>query len=71
MAAECVVREIHGWHTECSSCGYGSGGWRASPALQGLPILNTSSRTCPGCGATFTHTATVAGPYMHPGGHQL
>lgn len=46
---------VHSWHTECS-CGYGSGGWASSPALEGKPVLgpNMIGQTCPGCGEVFT-----------------
>jgi hypothetical protein len=46
---------VHGWHTECGTCGYGRGGWGSSPALKGEPILTPESTVCHGCGVTFTH----------------
>jgi hypothetical protein len=54
-----VVREIHGWHTECGSCRYGAGGWVSSPALEGKTPLSTDSPKCFGCGKTFTHELNV------------
>lgn len=48
-----ALRAVHGWHTECSACGYGGGGWTASPALEGKPIITPTSEECPGCGARF------------------
>lgn len=54
-----VTLIIDGWHTECGACGYGHGGWAASPALEGKPILTPSSRTCHGCGAAFTESLSV------------
>ena len=50
---------IGAWHTECGDCGYGCGGWMASPALRGKPILTPESRECPGCGVCFTHSLDV------------
>lgn len=46
---------VGGWSTECS-CGYGAGGWAASPALKGQPVLGPESTECPGCGEQFTET---------------
>ena len=56
-----IVLEIHGWHTQCGACGYGSGGPYSSrnPARQGKPILDPESTVCHGCGETFTHTLNV------------
>lgn len=59
------VLEVHGWHTQCRSCGYGRGGWAGGPAAKGLPILTPASTECHGCGVTFTHVAS-AGPYPNP-----
>jgi transposase-like protein len=53
--SEMVIRRIGGWHTECGSCGYGRGGWAASPAREGKVPLSTDSPVCHGCGRTFTH----------------
>lgn len=50
---------INAWSTECGECGYGRGGWAASPALKGLPILTPESQTCHGCGAVFTESVDV------------
>ena len=49
-----AVLEIHGWHSQCGSCGYGRGGWSASPARDGKPILTPTSTVCHGCGEQFT-----------------
>lgn len=68
MSDERVVREIHGYHTQCGTrvlggfkdgCGYGAGGWAASPAREGKMPLFTSSEVCHGCGRRFTHTQNV------------
>lgn len=45
---------VHDWSTECGVCGYGKGGWAASPALEGKPILTPESTECPSCEAEFT-----------------
>lgn len=50
---------IESWSTSCGDCGYGAGGWAASPALKGLPVLHPDSRECPGCGVRFTHSLNV------------
>lgn len=50
---------IDAWHTECGSCGYGRGGWTASPRLEGKPILTPESRECHGCGVRFTRTINL------------
>jgi hypothetical protein len=50
-----VVLIVQMWHTECSSCGYGRGGWPSSPAREGKEILGPESRVCHGCGERFTH----------------
>lgn len=55
-----VVREAHGWHTQCSACGYGATGWAWLPARHGKPVIGTSSMSCPGCGRVFTHSRNVA-----------
>jgi hypothetical protein len=41
------------WHCECGGCGYGRGGCFSSPALEGKPIIEQESESCPGCGARF------------------
>lgn len=51
---------VHGWHTECGRCGYGSGGWPAAFNGQDTPILTPESTVCHGCGRTFTHTVQAA-----------
>lgn len=50
---------IDAWHSECGACGYGRGGYTASPALEGLPILTPGSTSCPGCDVVFTHRLNV------------
>jgi hypothetical protein len=59
-----VVRIVQRWHTECGSCGYGRGGWSASPALRGGDPIFVDSPRCPGCGKTFTHELD---PYSRDG----
>ena len=59
MSDEDRILEVHGWHTQCGVCGYGRGGWASSPARDGKPILTPASRTCHGCGATFTAVVDV------------
>lgn len=54
-----VTLTVNDWTTECGACGYGRGGWAASPARKGLPILTPTSRTCHGCGKRFTHVANL------------
>jgi hypothetical protein len=56
-----VVLEVHGWHTQCGDCGYGRGGWAASPALKNPPgePLSPDSRVCHGCGKAFTHVLNI------------
>ncbi len=56
--------EVHGWHSQCGECGYGRGGWAASPAYEGKPVLGPDSRVCHGCGVVFTHVADHA---LHAG----
>lgn len=57
-----ALLKVHGWHTECGECRYGSGGWASSPAREGKPILTPRSRTCPGCGVEFTEVSRFDGP---------
>lgn len=54
-----VVLRVESWSTSCGACGYGRGGWAASPAREGKPILTPTSRRCHGCGAIFTHALNV------------
>lgn len=61
MSAPAVILAVHGWHTECESCGYGKGGpyGAMNPARRGEPILTPESTVCHGCGRTFTHVQDV------------
>lgn len=56
---------VQQWSTECGACGYGAGGWAASPILKDpdAVILTPSSKVCPSCGASFT---SVHHPYGQP-----
>ncbi len=52
-----VVLRVHGWHTECESCGWGHRGWVNAERDGHLPPLGPESTVCHGCGETFTHRA--------------
>lgn len=63
------VLDVHGWHTECGECGYGSGGPMSDPTRRPHGPLSPSSRECPECGVKFTH---VRNSYSYnPREHEL
>lgn len=56
-----AILVVHGWHTECGNCGYGSGGWASN---RDFPRLHPASEKCHGCGERFTEVQTMYGePY--------
>jgi hypothetical protein len=61
VSGERIVLVVQSWSSECGSCGFGRGGWAASPALKDPPKepLTPQSRVCNGCGKRFTHIENV------------